>query len=119
MVKKKSILLKNTNEIYQDLLKLEGPTGNLAIDFSRQKEFTVSLRVNKDVAVGLFKPDPLIPGGYLANAVTLKALRKDIFVTDFELDEFTEVVTCEGCRRELDLQFWFFCPYCETKFKSS
>ncbi len=75
----------------------------------------VQIRPDKTVSLGNFKPDPLIPGGYTAHPTTIRAMKKDIFVAGND-SEITEIpYICEGCKRQLDIQFWNFCPYCEGK----
>ena len=50
-------------------------------------------------------------------AETIAAMRKDIFVGGTEeFSDLEKIVTCSGCQKELDQQFWIFCPYCEAKF---
>ncbi|MDH5580483.1 MAG: hypothetical protein OEY33_01120 [Bdellovibrionales bacterium] len=76
----------------------------------------VELRPKEDMARALFKPDPLIPGGYIAHPVTIRAVRKDIFLAGEDFIELEILYTCWSCKKELDLQFWHFCPYCEASF---
>ncbi len=76
----------------------------------------VELRPKEDMQRGLFKPDPLIPGGYIAHPVTIRAVRKDIFLAGEDFIELEILYTCWSCKKELDLQFWHFCPYCEASF---
>lgn len=77
----------------------------------------VKIRLNNNVSPGMFKPDPLIPGGYIANQLTIAAMRPDIFAAGNELFEDLEYwIHCEKCNTALDVQFWKFCPYCEAQF---
>lgn len=47
-------------------------------------------------------------------------MRKDIFIGGAEMFEDLEVLyRCEGCGKEIDLQFWKFWPYCEEQPKIS
>jgi hypothetical protein len=78
--------------------------------------FSVEIRANKDVERAMFKPDPFLPGGYIAHPVTIAAMKKDIFQAGDDIDRFKVPWSCEGCQADLDLQFWNFCPYCEKKF---
>jgi len=78
----------------------------------------VKIRASQSVSIGMFKADPFIPGGYIAHPDSIKALRKDIFTLDFDLDEFQEIVTCSGCKNKLDKQFWIYCPYCGAEFEN-
>jgi hypothetical protein len=76
----------------------------------------VKLRPNKDVPSALFKPDPLIPGGYIAHPTTISAVRKEIFMGGEDFIDLELLYICTKCQHELDLQFWNFCPYCEASF---
>ena len=75
----------------------------------------VKIRVNESIGPGKFKPDPLLPGGYMANSLTIRAMKPDIFVVGESLDEYSSPHTCV-CGQELDLQFWKLCPYCAREF---
>lgn len=83
-----------------------------------REDFSVSIRPDKKISLGNFKPDPLIPGGYLAHPTTIRAMKKDIFVAGENVNELMEPYTCESCKMDLDRQFWHFCPYCESSFSS-
>ena len=63
-----------------------------------------------------FKPHPFEPNTYLAqHPVTIRAMKKDIFAAGSELfEDLEDIVSCSSCFQELDRQFWWFCPYCES-----
>ena len=82
-----------------------------AFDLESREDIKVQLRVDESIAPAKFKSDPLIPGGYVANSLTLKAMRPDIFVLGDSLEDFSSHYQC-ACGREFDLQFWKLCPYC-------
>jgi len=92
--------------------------GGQAPYFSNTPDETkVNLRPNKEVPKGLFKPDPLLPGGWIAHPSTIRAVRKEIFIGGEEFIDLEQKYECESCSKILDLQFWHFCPYCETSIK--
>ncbi len=92
--------------------------GQQHFNIPKAQDIKVSLRPDNSVRPAMFIPDPLIPGGYKAHPVTLAALRKNIFAAGNELfEDLEDLVTCEGCQQEIDRQFWYFCPFCEGKFK--
>ena len=112
-------------------LKNPGQDPNLALDIIRQIENTVAqpnfdleqredipvqIRVNEQVGPAMFKADPLIPGGYIANSLTIRAMRPDIFVLGDSLDDLIALYAC-GCGKEFDAQFWKLCPYCGRDLK--
>lgn len=81
-----------------------------------QEIVKVQLRPKESMDRGLFWPDPLIPGGYIAHPVTIRAVRKDIFMAGEEFIDLEVLYQCYSCKKEIDLQFWHFCPYCESQF---
>jgi len=106
-----------TQAFYQKLMQATNAVG--APHFGTQPEEDRSINISRDDSItpGMFKPDPLNPGHYKAHEVTIKAMRKDIFVGGS--DEFIDLekpYTCQNCSHKLDTQFWIFCPYCEASF---
>lgn len=93
-----NLLIENEKKIFQE---------------TPEEVTKVHLRPNKDIAPSLFKPDPLIPGGWIAHPTTIRAVRKEIFLAGEEFLELEIPYTCESCKKNLDLQFWHFCPFCE------
>ncbi len=107
----------STEEFYRKLMQATSATGHAHFQKEPDQDFKVNIRPDTSVSPGMFKADPLQPGGYKAHPTTIAALRKDIFVGGS--DEFIDLekpYTCTGCQKELDLQFWFFCPFCEAPF---
>ena len=96
----KKTLLEDQHKVFQD----------------QSQNFQVSIRPDFSVSRGKFKVDPLNPGVYFAHPSTIKAMKKDVFVTDPDLKDYSLEVKCHGCRREVDLQFWKFCPHCDKNF---
>lgn len=108
-------------ELYKKILSYK----NHSWDLSDQQQIfqktpaqtaQVNLRPNKDVAPALFKPDPLLPGGWIAHPVTIRAVKADIFMAGDDFIDLEALYTCESCKKELDIQFWNFCPHCEKEF---
>lgn len=89
----------------------EQKSGIPSFDFSYPENTTINIRVDEMINPGKFKKDPLIPGGYLANSLTIRAMRLDIFVMGNSIDELKIPYLC-SCGNKLDLQFWKLCPYC-------
>lgn len=106
-----------TDEFYRKLMQATNATGHAHFQDQPDQEFKVNIRPDESISPGMFKPDPLQPGQYKAHPTTIRALRKDIFVGGS--DEFIDLekpYICESCKTNLDLQFWFFCPFCEAPF---
>ena len=108
-----------THDFYQKLMSAEGVTGGRHFQATPEKEFQVQINPDKSVSPAKFIPDPLLPGQYRAHPTTIRAMRKDLFVGGAEVFEDLEVrYLCYSCHKELDLQFWQFCPYCESSIKT-
>lgn len=85
-------------------------------DLEERQDFKVKIRVNEQVGPAMFKADPLIPGGYIANSLTIRAMKPDIFVLGNSLDDLSDQYSC-NCGQEFDTQFWKICPYCAREIK--
>lgn len=100
-----------------DVVKnIENAVGEANFDLSEREDIRVQIRVNESVGPAMFKADPLIPGGYIANSLTIRAMRSDIFVLGNSLEDFETIINC-ACGKELDAQFWKLCPYCAREIK--
>jgi len=107
----------NDNEKKLQQLKATSWQGQKAYyDLSARQDYSVSIVADHSVSPAKFKPNPKIPGGYLAHPTTIAAMKKDIFVADNNFSEFEEWVDCKSCQTKLDMQFWHFCPHCESSF---
>lgn len=107
-------------EFYEKLMRAEGVTGGRHFQQRPSEEFKVHIRPDKSVSPAKFLPDPNSPGQYRAHPQTIRAMRNDIFVGGAEVFEDLEVFyQCSSCQKELDLQFWKLCPYCEAEIKTT
>lgn len=104
------------NKQLEKIKEIENMVGEPNFDLEQREDIKVQIRVNEDVGPAMFKPDPLIPGGYIANSLTIRAMRPDIFVLGDSLEDFEAVINC-ACGKELDAQFWKLCPYCSREIK--
>lgn len=112
--------MKNPNQDPNRSLEVIRQIENMAaqpnFDLEKREDIKVQIRVNESVAPAMFKPDPLIPSGYIANSLTIRAMRPDIFVLGDSLDDLSAPYGC-ACGKELDIQFWKLCPYCGRDIK--
>lgn len=104
------------NKQLEKIKEIENMVGQPNFDLEQREDIKVQIRVNETVGPAMFKPDPLIPGGYIANSLTIRAMRPDIFVLGDSLEDFETPLQCD-CGKEIDAQFWKFCPYCAREFK--
>jgi hypothetical protein len=110
--------LFHPNRLLEKLKKAENAAGKAHFNIPAVDEYKVQIRADEKVSLGKFLPDPLIPGGYKAHPTTIRAMRKDIFTAGSdEFIDLEQLHTCHSCQKQLDLQFWFFCPYCEASIK--
>ena len=109
-----------TQDFYEKLMSATGLTGGRHFQERPEEEYQVRLKPDKSVSRAKFLPIPGEPGIYKAHPVTIRAMRKDLFVGGAEMFEDLEApYTCHSCQASLDLQFWLFCPYCETEPKAT
>ena len=106
---------KDPNKVLDYIKKLENEVAQPSFEIERRQDVKVNLRVDETVGPAKFKADPLIPGGYVANSLTLRAMRADIFVLGETTDDLSVYHQC-ACGKELDVQFWKLCPYCSRSF---
>lgn len=104
------------NKALEKIREIENMAGMPAFGLEDREDIKVNIRVNEDVGPAKFRPDPLIPGGYIANSLTIRAMRPDIFVLGESLEDFSAPYQC-ACGEELDVQFWKICPFCARELK--
>ncbi|HXH73493.1 MAG TPA: hypothetical protein VNJ08_00910 [Bacteriovoracaceae bacterium] len=102
---------KDPNKILESIRELDNMANQPLLDMHGGQDVKVKIRVNENVAPAMFKPDPLIPGGFIANSLTVRAMRPDIFVLGDSLEDLETNYHCV-CGKNFDVQFWKICPYC-------
>lgn len=109
-------IAKDPNRVLEVVKEIENMAGLPNFDLETREDIQVKIRVNESIGPAMFKPDPLIPGGYIANSLTIRAMRPDIFVLGDSLDDLSAPYSC-ACGKEFDVQFWKLCPYCGRDLK--
>jgi hypothetical protein len=104
------------NKALEIIQEIENMAGLPNFDLEEREDIQVKIRVNEQVGPAMFKADPLVPGGYIANSLTIRAMRPDIFVLGESLEDLSVVYGC-ACGKEIDVQFWKICPYCAREIK--
>ncbi len=107
---------RDPHKVLDYIKKLENEVAQPGFEIDQRQDIQVKIRVNESIGPGMFKPDPLIPGGYLANSLTLRAMRPDIFVLGESTEDLAVLHEC-ACGHQLDLQFWKLCPHCAREIK--
>jgi hypothetical protein len=102
------------NKILKSISEIENMAGGPSFDLNQGQEIKINIRVNEKIAPAMFKADPFLPGGYIANSLTIRAMRENIFVLGESIDELSDLYICH-CGKEMDIQFWKLCPYCGSK----
>ncbi|GAB4025337.1 MAG: hypothetical protein Fur0010_28540 [Bdellovibrio sp.] len=112
-------LKKSPDQIKEELKLLQNAANLPLLDTDNVEEVKVNIRPDSSVSPAMFVPDPLIPGGYKAHPITIRAMKKDLFFVSSEgFADLEQIVPCKGCNRDIDAQFWNFCPYCEAPLSS-
>ncbi len=107
---------QDPNHAREIIREIENMVGQANFDLDHREDFRVQIRVDENVEPAMFRPDPLIPGGHIANSLTVRAMRLDIFVLGDSLEDLAAPYAC-ACGQDLDAQFWKLCPYCGRDIK--
>jgi len=103
-------------KLFEQIQPLKNAANRPLVDLSSPQEIKINIRPDTKVPPAKFLPDPLLPGGWKAHPTTILAMRKDIFVVGDGLDDLETLYECT-CGQKIDLQFWIYCPYCESALK--
>ena len=87
--------------------------------FEKDYHETYQVKITPDTSIARanFIPDPIKPNEFRAHPVTIRAMRKELFMGGEDFVDLECLRRCASCNTEIDLQFWHFCPYCEASFK--
>lgn len=101
-------------------LKTYNNAGNLQLfETDYHETHQVNIIPDKSVAPAKFIPDSLNPKKFRAHPVTIRAMRKELFMGGEDFVDLECLITCASCKSEIDMQFWQFCPFCEASFPKS
>jgi hypothetical protein len=78
--------------------------------------YKVNILPDVKVARAQFVPT-LNPHEYKAHPVTIRAMRKELLMGEENFIDLETLYICQSCKTEIDLQFWQFCPFCESSIK--
>ena len=102
------------NTIYKKIESLKN-AANQPLTSMGPQETTVRLIPDESVAPSKFKPSVVDPNIYYATKVTISAVKKEIFLVGDGFEDLENLKQCSSCARDIDAQFWKFCPFCEGK----
>ncbi|MBC7713887.1 MAG: hypothetical protein H7177_11140 [Rhizobacter sp.] len=111
--------LQNQHDPHSQLVKLKSYT-NIANTQLFETDYHETHQVNiipdMSISPAQFIPDKLDSKKFRAHPVTIKAMRKELFMGGEDFIDLECLLTCASCKIEIDVQFWHFCPYCEASF---
>ncbi len=98
-------------------LKSYSNAANLPL-FNSDYHETYNVQIIPDTKIepAKFIPHPLKPNVFTAHPVTIRAMRKELFMGGEDFVDLECLKNCASCKQLIDLQFWQFCPYCEASF---
>jgi hypothetical protein len=82
---------------------------------SFHEKYEVNIKPDLKAPLAKFIPT-LNPREFMAHPITIRAMRKEIFMGGDEFVDLEKIITCHSCKNTIDMQFWIFCPYCEASF---
>jgi hypothetical protein len=97
--------------------KIENAVDAAHYNTEKPQDINVNIQVDNKVEHGMFKPHPTEPNTWLASEQTYRAMKKNIFALDEDMLDLADNIICESCKKTVDKQFWFFCPYCGASYK--
>lgn len=106
------------NEQVKKLSTYTNAVNTQLFDMDMHETHQVNIVPDKSIKPAAFIPDPLNPKKFRAHPVTIRAMRKELFMGGEDFVDLECLITCASCKTELDIQFWHFCPYCEASFSS-
>jgi hypothetical protein len=78
--------------------------------------YKLNILPDTSIARAKFIPDPLRPNVFRAHPITIRAMRKELFMGGEDFVDLECLKECASCQQQIDLQFWQFCPFCEASF---
>jgi hypothetical protein len=114
--------LQNNHDPQSQLKKLSSYTNAFntqLFETDYHETHQVNIIPDKTISPASFIPDSLNPKKFRAHPVTIKAMRKELFMGGEDFVDLECLITCASCKTEVDVQFWHFCPYCEASFPSN
>lgn len=109
---------KHSNKQFERIKNMQAYPGVEAFDLREMQKYEIHIRADESVPAAMFKPDPLNPAGHIANSLTIRAMRKDLFALGEDPGVAEDLRSCASCKSTYDVQFWLCCPYCGREQKT-
>lgn len=103
------------NQVFDYLKNKTGQFNQKQYDLSGSTQSQAQILLDNSVSAAMFKPHPEKKNVYYANELTIRAMRKDLFILDEQMLDISQETSCSSCQKKYDLQFWEICPYCGKK----
>ena len=106
----------NPEAQFQKLKSYTNAANTQLFDMDMHETHQVQIIPDNSIGPAKFIPDKLNPKKFRAHPVTIRAMRKELFMGGEDFVDLECLLTCASCKSEVDVQFWHFCPYCEASF---
>lgn len=107
---------KKIKKTLDKIKSLENLITEPCYNIDQPQDYKLEIKIDNKVENGKFIPSKAITGIWYASEQTFMAMKKNIFATGENIDELIDLYQCSSCHKELDKQFWNFCPFCGAKF---
>jgi hypothetical protein len=110
--KNKTLPFNRPDQVLEELKKKDSINFVPTVHFETPQDSEIHFIVDEKISPAKFKPHPLLPHHYLANSLTLRALRKHVQFLGEDLHFTQTFKECKACHTMSDFQFWHMCPFC-------
>ena len=83
--------------------------------YSDYQDIEIQILPDDSIGPAKFKLSKIVNNTYYANPTTIRAMKKNIFTNSNVIEDLVDEVICK-CGKNIDKQFWHFCPHCEANF---
>ena len=82
---------QETENFYKKLISATNAASLPHFNEKKSEEYSVPIRPDAKINLGMFKPDLARPGGYRAHPTTIAAMRKDLFLAGSDAVSYTHL----------------------------
>jgi hypothetical protein len=106
---------RSPEEIQEELKRIEATSDLSTFDINQYQDIKIEILPDKKLGPARFKQSLVESHIWYAHPFTIKAMKKNILACGDDVDETVIEYQCFKCNVRLDAQFWYNCPYCESK----